>query len=55
MVGKACLKSNEEAGGTLLSSRSGCIRRWEVTTEHEAEGAFLQEVVYTAGCAYNCP
>ena len=35
MVGKGYLKSNEEAGGTLLNSRSGCIRRWEVTTEHE--------------------
>ena len=55
MVGKGCLKSNEEAGGTLLTPRSGHIRRWEVMTEHEVGGAFLQEVVHTAGCAHNCP
>ena len=26
-----------------------------MNTEHEAEGVFLQEVVYTGGCAHNCP
>lgn len=33
MVGKGCLKSTEEAGGTLLNSRSGGIRRWERSSQ----------------------